>query len=281
VPILFISGFWKAAYKYFNYFGPWTAFVQGPLLNLCLMNVITTALNGRPVKNRSLLPQPRSAPVLGRSNVKIPANEGLCQMTRSWSQGVRQISGTRSPQPSSADWQSAVSPAGSRLGGRTCQPRCHPAETLKKSALGIILSPVAKNVFIRAIHAIRGHPFPGNLSNYIKLNQTIEIMNEAPKGKIGRLPRAIQEQVNRHLENGEEARTLVAWLNALPAALDVQAVLAAEFARQPVREQNLSEWRQHGCQKWLVVFRGRIHAMPPTPTGATGAWPRPAGPHQR
>ena len=30
---LFISGFSKAAYKYFNYFGPWTAFVQGPLLN--------------------------------------------------------------------------------------------------------------------------------------------------------------------------------------------------------------------------------------------------------
>ena len=41
-------------------------------------------------------------------------------------------------------------------------------------------------------------------------------MNEAPKGKIGRLPKAIQEQVNRRLENGEKARTLVAWLNALP-----------------------------------------------------------------
>ena len=113
------------------------------------MNVITTALNDRPVQNRTLLPQPRSAPVLGRSNVKTPANEGLYQMTRSWPQGVRQISGTRPPQPSSADWQSAVSPAGSRLGGRTCQPRCHPADTLKKTALGINLSPGAKNVFIR------------------------------------------------------------------------------------------------------------------------------------
>ena len=30
-PILFISGFLKATYKYFKYFGPWTAFVQGPL----------------------------------------------------------------------------------------------------------------------------------------------------------------------------------------------------------------------------------------------------------
>ena len=124
------------------------------------MNVITTALNDRPVKNRTLLPKPRSAPVLGRSNVKMPANEGLYQMTRSWPQGVRQISGTRPPQPSSADWQSAVSPAGSRLGGRTCQPRCHPVETLKKTALGINFSPGANNVFIRALRAIRGQPEP-------------------------------------------------------------------------------------------------------------------------
>jgi hypothetical protein len=37
---------------------------------------------------------------------------------------------------------------------------------------------------------------------------------------------AIQEQVNRRLENGEKARTLIAWLNALP---EVQAMLAAEI----------------------------------------------------
>ena len=35
-------------------------------------------------------------------------------------------------------------------------------------------------------------------------------MNEAPKGKIGRLPKAIQDQVNRRLENGEKARMLFA-----------------------------------------------------------------------
>jgi hypothetical protein len=50
-PILFKSGFSKVTYNYFNYFGPWTADVHGPLLNLCVMNVITTALNDRPVKN--------------------------------------------------------------------------------------------------------------------------------------------------------------------------------------------------------------------------------------
>jgi len=35
-------------------------------------------------------------------------------------------------------------------------------------------------------------------------------MNAAPKGKIGRLPKAIQKQVNRRLEHGEQARRLVA-----------------------------------------------------------------------
>ena len=73
-------------------------------------------------------------------------------------------------------------------------------------------------------------------------------MKKPPRGKIGRLPKAIQEQVNRRLENGEKGRPLVAWLNSLP---DVQALLAAEFAGQPIREQNLSEWRKYGCQQWL------------------------------
>ena len=79
-------------------------------------------------------------------------------------------------------------------------------------------------------------------------------MNETPKGKIGRLPKAVQEQVNRLMEAGEKARTLVAWLNTLP---EVQAVLAAEFAGQPIREQNLSQWRQRGYQQWL----GRQQAL--------------------
>jgi len=35
-----------------NYFGPWTADVQGPLLNSCVMKVVMTALAGRPGKIR-------------------------------------------------------------------------------------------------------------------------------------------------------------------------------------------------------------------------------------
>jgi hypothetical protein len=73
-------------------------------------------------------------------------------------------------------------------------------------------------------------------------------MNLTHNGKIGRLPKTVQEQLNRRLENGEKGRGLAAWLNSLP---EVQAVLAAEFEGKPIREQNLSEWRKHGYKKWL------------------------------
>jgi len=45
-------------------------------------------------------------------------------------------------------------------------------------------------------------------------------------GKIARLPRNIRDELNHRLENGEAARVILPWLNALPA---VQAVLAAGF----------------------------------------------------
>jgi len=68
-------------------------------------------------------------------------------------------------------------------------------------------------------------------------------------GKIARLPREHREQLNRRLRNGEPGKGIVKWLNALP---EVQNILAAEFAGHPVREQNLSEWKQHGYREWLV-----------------------------
>jgi hypothetical protein len=45
------------------------------------------------------------------------------------------------------------------------------------------------------------------------------------------------------LSDGEPGRDLVAWLNGLP---EVQRVVIAEFGGRPVREQNLSEWKQGG-----------------------------------
>ena len=73
-------------------------------------------------------------------------------------------------------------------------------------------------------------------------------MNLTHNGKIGRLPKAVQEQLNHRLENGEKGGPLVAWLNSLP---EVQAVLAAEFEGRAIREQNLSEWRKSGYKNWL------------------------------
>lgn len=83
---------------------------------------------------------------------------------------------------------------------------------------------------------------------FIRVNPTLEIMNLTHNGKIGCLPKSVQEQLNRRIENGEKGRPLVVWLNSLP---EVRSVVAAEFEGIPIREQNLSEWRKRGYTKWL------------------------------
>jgi hypothetical protein len=74
-------------------------------------------------------------------------------------------------------------------------------------------------------------------------------MNVTRNGKIARLPRAVRQELNRRLHEGEQGKKLVAWLNALP---EVQAIVAAEFGGKPIREQNLSEWKQGGYRDWLA-----------------------------
>src|SRR5215469_11681659 len=69
------------------------------------------------------------------------------------------------------------------------------------------------------------------------------------KGKIGRLPKTLRDEVNRRLENGQKGPALAAWLNGLP---EVQALLAEEFNGQPISKQNLSQWRQHGYYHWQL-----------------------------
>jgi len=69
----------------------------------------------------------------------------------------------------------------------------------------------------------------------------------ARNGKIARLPREIRDELNRRLQHGEQGGPLLAWLNALP---DVAAVLAREFAGNPVSKQNLCEWRAGGFAEW-------------------------------
>jgi hypothetical protein len=73
-------------------------------------------------------------------------------------------------------------------------------------------------------------------------------MNVSRNGKIARLPKAVRDELNRRLSDGEPGNQLVAWLNGLP---EVQSVVVSEFGGRTVREQNLSEWKQGGYQDWL------------------------------
>ncbi|HWX16425.1 MAG TPA: hypothetical protein VNY07_07545 [Chthoniobacterales bacterium] len=74
-------------------------------------------------------------------------------------------------------------------------------------------------------------------------------MNLTRNGKIARLPLAVRQELNRRLDEGEQGKKLVAWLNGLP---EVQAILAAEFGGKPIREQNLSEWKKGGYPDWTA-----------------------------
>jgi hypothetical protein len=74
-------------------------------------------------------------------------------------------------------------------------------------------------------------------------------MNVTRNGKIARLPCEIRDQLNRRLQDGEQGKRLVSWLNALP---QVRHVLAEGFGGKPIREQNLSEWRKGGYPDWLA-----------------------------
>jgi hypothetical protein len=51
------------------------------------------------------------------------------------------------------------------------------------------------------------------------------------------------------LQDGEPGSRLVEWLNSLP---QTREILAADFGRRAISEQNLSEWKQGGYQDWLA-----------------------------
>ncbi len=68
-------------------------------------------------------------------------------------------------------------------------------------------------------------------------------------GKIARLPLAIRDQLNRRLLDNEPGPSLLEWLNSLP---DVQAILTADFASQPISPANLSQWKNGGYSDWLT-----------------------------
>lgn len=66
-------------------------------------------------------------------------------------------------------------------------------------------------------------------------------------GKIARLPRAIRDELNQRLENGEQGVQLVNWLNGLP---DVREILRKDFEGRPINEVNLTDWKSGGFLDW-------------------------------
>jgi hypothetical protein len=67
-------------------------------------------------------------------------------------------------------------------------------------------------------------------------------------GKIGRLPRAVRERLNRSLEEGSGGPEVLKWLSGLP---ETKAVAQERFGGREITQQNLSEWRRGGYQDWL------------------------------
>jgi hypothetical protein len=75
-------------------------------------------------------------------------------------------------------------------------------------------------------------------------------------GKIARLPSHIRDELNHRLANGARGIDVVAWLNTLP---EVQTIMAELFRGQPIRQQNLSEWRHGGYAEWSANRGDRAH----------------------
>jgi len=68
-------------------------------------------------------------------------------------------------------------------------------------------------------------------------------------GKIANLPPGIRDELNFRISDGAAGNELVAWLNSKP---EVTEVVNQLFDGAPISEQNLSEWRKRGYQKWLA-----------------------------
>jgi hypothetical protein len=71
----------------------------------------------------------------------------------------------------------------------------------------------------------------------------------ARTGKIARLPLKVQNALNLRLLDGEAGSRILPWLNELP---ETKSALAEYFEGEPVRDQNLSEWRKGGYRDWLA-----------------------------
>jgi hypothetical protein len=67
-------------------------------------------------------------------------------------------------------------------------------------------------------------------------------------GKIGRLPFALREEINRRLLNGDSYAVIVGWLNPLP---QVRQRMADYFGKTEISTHNLCKWVKGGYQDFL------------------------------
>ena len=90
------------------------------------------------------------------------------------------------------------------------------------------------------------------------------------KGKIALLPLALRMELNLRLADNEDGATLLQWLNSFPG---VPAMLARDFADEPISKQNLYEWRQGGFLEWEtqqeMFDEARVLATNAGPVSAT------------
>lgn len=71
----------------------------------------------------------------------------------------------------------------------------------------------------------------------------------ARKGKIARLPHSIRQELNTRLRDGFSGTDILQWVNELPEA---RSILADQFGGEPIKPQNLTDWRQGGYNDWLL-----------------------------
>jgi hypothetical protein len=75
------------------------------------------------------------------------------------------------------------------------------------------------------------------------------------KGKIGRLPFSIRQQLNARMRDGEADVDILPWLNGLPevkAALKDARFGGVKQTTSAISAQNLSEYRARAYQAWLA-----------------------------
>src|SRR5260370_272644 len=73
-------------------------------------------------------------------------------------------------------------------------------------------------------------------------------------GKIARLPHEIRAELNHRLQDGEQGKSLIQWLNPHPL---VQETLDDLFAGRAINHQNLTEWKQGGYLDSLLQDESR------------------------